>query len=199
METLLDYNFYISPSDMIEYCFCKRFIYYMKCLLIPQFEEKRYKVQKGRNLHEYKVQSNVDYLRKRLKVIDKRINVELHSQTHRLKGVVDEILFFEDGTASPLDYKYAKYNNFIYNTYKTQMTMYALMIEETFNVKVHKAYIVYFLSNNKLVELKITNRLRDTLLNDLSKYQQIVSGYFPPKTTSNKRCEDCCYRKICIM
>ena len=40
-----EFNYYITPSDIIEFLYCKRFIYYMKCLGIEQYEEKRYKVQ----------------------------------------------------------------------------------------------------------------------------------------------------------
>ena len=33
----------ITISDVLEYLFCPRFIYFMYCLDIPQHEEKRYK------------------------------------------------------------------------------------------------------------------------------------------------------------
>ncbi|MDD3874557.1 MAG: hypothetical protein PHE01_10315, partial [Methanosarcina sp.] len=36
----------IRISDVLEYLFCSRFIYYMYCLDIPQHEEKRFKVLK---------------------------------------------------------------------------------------------------------------------------------------------------------
>lgn len=49
-----EFEYYITPSDMIEFLYCRRFIYYMKCLSIPQFEENRFKVQKGREVHEKK-------------------------------------------------------------------------------------------------------------------------------------------------
>lgn len=42
----------ITPSEVIEYLFCPRFLYFMNCLKIPQHEELRYKVMKGRALHE---------------------------------------------------------------------------------------------------------------------------------------------------
>jgi hypothetical protein len=45
-------QYYITPSEIIEFLYCKRFIYFMKCLGIRQYEEKRYKVQKGREIHE---------------------------------------------------------------------------------------------------------------------------------------------------
>lgn len=38
----------IRISDVLEYLFCSRFIYYMYCLDISQHEEKRFKVIKGR-------------------------------------------------------------------------------------------------------------------------------------------------------
>ena len=46
-----EFAYYITPSELIEFNYCKRFIYYMKCLNIPQFEEKRFKVQKGKEIH----------------------------------------------------------------------------------------------------------------------------------------------------
>ena len=35
---------------------------------------------------------------------------------------------------APLDYKFAQFNDILYSTYKTQMLMYSLMIEELYNV-----------------------------------------------------------------
>jgi|SRR5690554_721966 len=197
----MEYNentFYISPPDLIEFNYCKRFIYYMKCLLIPQFEKYRYKVKKGREIHEKKANENIQYLRKKINVVDKKMNIELYSNKYGIKGIVDEVLFLEDGTAAPLDYKYAKYNGIVYDTYKTQMIMYALLIEETFNVKVKQAFIVYCLSDNYLYPLSITNNSYKKVLNDIKTYKKIIKGYFPSKTKYKKRCVDCCYRKICI-
>jgi len=45
-------QYYITPSDMIEFLYCKRYIYYMKCLGIDQNVEKRFKVMIGREIHE---------------------------------------------------------------------------------------------------------------------------------------------------
>ncbi len=59
-------QYYITPSEIIEFLYCKRFIYFMKCLGIRQYEEKRYKVQKGREIHEKREKENRDYLRKKL-------------------------------------------------------------------------------------------------------------------------------------
>ena len=44
----------ITISEVMEYLFCPRFIYFMNCLNIPQYEEKRYKVIMGREIHHEK-------------------------------------------------------------------------------------------------------------------------------------------------
>ena len=56
----------VTPSLVMEYLFCPRFIYFMECLNIPQHEERRLKVQLGRKVHETKQQINKDYLRKKI-------------------------------------------------------------------------------------------------------------------------------------
>ena len=98
-----EFEYYITPSDMIEFLYCRRFIYYMKCLSIPQFEENRFKVQKGREVHEKKESQNKQYLRKKLGVVDKQIDVDLYSKKFKIKGIVDEVVTLEDGSKAPLD------------------------------------------------------------------------------------------------
>ncbi|MBE9547207.1 MAG: hypothetical protein IMF10_06910, partial [Proteobacteria bacterium] len=40
---------------------------------IPQYEEKRFKVQKGRTIHEDKQRINPDYLRKKMGCIERKL------------------------------------------------------------------------------------------------------------------------------
>lgn len=51
-------GFSITASDILKYLFCPRFTYFENYLDIPQHEEKRFKVQKGRIIHEDKVKLN---------------------------------------------------------------------------------------------------------------------------------------------
>ena len=193
-----EFQYYITPSDMIEFFYCKRFIYYMKCLGIKQYEDKRYKVEKGRELHRKKENENKDYLRKKLGVVDKKINIDLYSDKYKIKGKVDEVLIFDDNTMAPLDYKFAEFNDILYSTYKTQMLMYSLMIEELYNCKVNKAYLVYTRSRNMVKEIEINKKDLDKLKKDISEYTKVIEGYYPKGSKSKARCLDCCYRNICI-
>ena len=138
----------LTPSQIIEYLYCPRFTYFEYVLNISQHEEKLFKVQKDRAVHEEKTKLNSHYLRKKINVVDKLQNQYLTN--NYLRGEVDEVLFLEDNTMAPLDYKFAKYENKIYDTYKTQMVCYACLIEDNFGKKVNKAYLVYTRSKNKI-------------------------------------------------
>ena len=61
----------ITPSHIIEYLYCPRFTYYEYVLCIPQYEDRHYKVEKGREIHDQKLDRNKDYLRKRIGVVQK--------------------------------------------------------------------------------------------------------------------------------
>ncbi len=193
-----EFELYTTPSDIIEFLYCKRFIYYMKCLGISQYEEKRYKVQLGREIHEKREIQNKDYLRKKIGSIKKEIGVNLVSKIYNIRGKVDEIHTLSDDSLAPLDYKFAKYEEKIYDTYRTQLVLYGLMIEEVYGKIVNKGYLVYCREGNKLVEINITDEDKRSALKDIKEYFSVLTGYFPKATSYKSRCIDCCYKNICI-
>ena len=191
-------QYYITPSEIIEFLYCKRFIYFMKCLGIRQYEEKRYKVQKGREIHEKREKENRDYLRKKLGVVSKEISVSLVSNKLKTRGKVDEVLTLEDGTMAPLDYKFAEYDDIVYSTYLTQVVMYGLMIEEIYKEVVNKGFIVYCRNGYMVKEIEITDKLKNKVKTTLKEFIAVAEGHFPKATKYKSRCIDCCYKNICI-
>ncbi len=171
----------------------------MNCLNISQHEDKRYLVVKGRNIHSYKASLNKEYLRKKIGCIDKKIDVYMSSEKLNLVGKVDEVLFFENDHAAPLDYKYSEYRDHVFKTHTIQQTCYALLIEEVYKKNVNKAYIVYVRSNNFIKEIHITDKLKEYTKEIINEIFDILNiDYFPKRTTSKNRCLDCTYRNICM-
>ena len=190
---------YITPSEVIEYLYCPRFIFFMNCLCISQHEEQRYKVLKGRELHERKEEINRSYLRKKLNCVQKDILVYLASAKYHIKGIVDEVLILNDGTLSPLDYKFAEYRDKTFKTHKYQSVLYALLIKENYQQEVKKGYICYIRSNHKLKEINYTDkdfREGERLVTEI--LEVVQKGYYPKKSKYLNRCIDCCYRNICV-
>ncbi len=189
----------IRISDVLEYLFCPRFIYYMYCLDIPQHEEKRFKVIKGREVHETRKLTNREYVRKKLNCIRKESDVFIASKKNHIKGIVDEVLFLEDGTAAPLEYKFAEYKDKVFKTYKFQLVLQALLIKENYNIEVNRAYLCFTRSNSLVKEMEITST-------DFKKAEKIIEeildivqkGLYPKTSRSSRKCVDCCYRNICV-
>ena len=94
-------EFSLTASYLLEYLFCPRFTYFEYVLDIPQHEEKRFKVEVGRTIHEKIRKANIGYLRKKFGVKEKKMDVYLSSPSG-IRGIVDEILFLNDDTAAHL-------------------------------------------------------------------------------------------------
>lgn len=141
--------------------------------------------------------TNKDYLRKKIGVKEKYLDVYL--TTEKLRGRIDEVLLLNDNTMAPLDYKFAKFNDIVYSTYKTQIVCYAILIEENFNNPVNMGYIVYVRSKNKLVKIDITEKDKNNIVQKIDDIIEIIAeNKFPKKTKVNSRCISCTYRNICI-
>ncbi len=190
---------FITPSDIIEYLFCPRFTYYMNCLNISQHEDARYKVMKGREVHEEKSRINREYVRKKLGCVTKDISVYLTSTILHLRGEVDEVLSLSDGTLAPLDYKFAEYKDWVFQTHKYQSTLYALLIMENYGKEVNKGYVCYLRSKNFIKEIPFCRADFEKAKSLVREVLSIISkGYYPKKRSSFAHCIDCCYRNICV-
>ena len=189
----------ITISDVLEYLFCPRFIYFMQCLAIPQHEESRFKVIKGREVHDEKRITNTEYLRKKLGVVRKEINVFIASKNHNIKGIVDEVLFLEDGTAAPFEYKYAEFKDTIFQTYKFQLVLHAMMIKENYRIDVKKGFICFTRSNNHIEEIIFTDKDFKKGIEIIDEILGIINkGFYPGKSKYKNKCIDCCYSNICV-
>lgn len=192
-----EFEEYVTPSEIIEFMYCQRFTYYMKSLTIPQNEGNRFKVQIGREKHNQRAKQNKDYVRKRIGGVSKWQEVYLISKKYSLKGIVDEIYLLDDGTYAPLDYKFAEYKEKDFETYKTQMILYSLIIEDIYKIKVNRFFLVYIRSKNLIKEVQIADKEKEQALNAVNNYKKVLKGFYPKATKYKARCIDCCYAKIC--
>jgi CRISPR-associated exonuclease Cas4 len=177
--------------------YCPRYTYFEYVLHIPQNEEKYYKVMKGRHIHDEKLERNKDYLRRRLGVQEKWLDQYL--AVGDLRGRLDEVLLLEDGSMAPLDYKFAVYEEQVYNTYKIQLSCYAWLVEQVYQKPVNRGYLVYVRSKNKVVEVQIEEEDKAAVKEAVEAIRRIVEGNeFPRATKYKQKCLTCTYRNICV-
>jgi hypothetical protein len=82
----------LTVTHVLEHLFCPRFTYFEYVLAVPERQERRYIVQKGRESHEERKRINPNYLRKKLGVVQRRFDVPLASDLLGVRGSVDEVL-----------------------------------------------------------------------------------------------------------
>jgi len=196
-DNIITTDYSITASHMLEYLYCPRFTYFEYVLDIPQNEGSRFKVEKGRKVHEKVRKTNPDYLRKKVGAIDVKSDLYLTSD-FGLRGIVDDVLFLDDGTAAPLDYKYAEYKDTIFKTYKLQLVYYGRLIKANFDISVNRGFIVFTRSKNKLIEVPIKDKDYKELDKTIEEVIKVIyKCKYPEPTTVKRRCYDCCYRNLC--
>lgn len=190
---------FITVSHVLEYLYCPRFTYYEYVLAIPERQELRALVQKGRQVHNERERINAHYLRKKLGVVERQIHVEMTSRVLRVRGIVDEVLSLDDGSLAPFDYKFAEDPGRVYLNLAMQSALYGLLIRETFDKPVTRGFLCYTRSHYRVVEIPLGDdewtQARQAV-EDV--FAVIQTGVFPPATRWKARCGDCCYRNICI-
>ncbi|NHZ84454.1 MAG: CRISPR-associated protein Cas4 [Planctomycetia bacterium] len=189
----------ITPSEVMEYLYCPRFTYFLNVLRIDQYEDNRFKVQKGRRVHDDRMKHNKDYLRKKIPTIKKEMDIYLADPELGIRGIVDEVIWLKDGTLAPVDYKYTQFKDTVFGTHKYQLVLYAMLIEKTYNMDVKRGYISYIRGGSKTKEVEITTRLKEKVLSVVKEIMQIIrSEKLPQKTKYQIRCQDCTYKNICV-
>lgn len=189
----------ISPTMVKQHLYCPRFTYYQLALGLSEHQEKRFKVRQGILLHEKKAGDNKGYCRKGLGVKRKLENVRLCHDELGLIGRVDEVLFLDDGTAAPLDYKYAVWKGTVPLTLKCQLAMYGEMIEWMYGNRAERGFLVYARSSNHLEEVVLEEYLFETIRKAIAEIRQIaLLGRYPPVDVPESKCGDCAFAKICV-
>lgn len=189
----------LTPSEVLEHIFCPRFTWFMNVQHIPQHEDTRFKVLKGREVHRRRATENREYLRRKIGAVKRENEVYLASPTLRLRGIVDEILWLKDGTLAPLDYKYTESRDTAFKTHETQLILYAMLIQEVYQQPVTRGFLAYVREGNQLLEVPVTEQATARarwLIGQI--FDIIQTGRLPARTASRLRCEDCCYKNICV-
>jgi CRISPR-associated exonuclease Cas4 len=189
----------LTVTHILEHLYCPRFTYFEHVLAVPERQERRALVQKGREVHLERRKINANYLRKKLSVVARQFDVPMASARLGVRGSVDEVFTLADGTMAPFDYKFAEDPGHVYHNQKMQSALYGLLIQETFQARVERGFLCYTRSNYRVVELRHTEE-------DYAEARRIVAevltviqtGLFPQATRWKGRCSDCCYRNICI-
>ncbi len=186
---------YLTATDLMNYSYCPRIIYYVHVLRSPQFTTK--KELKGREKEtEFKNKSKRTKVVKDYPKLPKQFRVSLVSENFGIKTIADAVMFDSDkGEAYPIQAKYSFKPDKIYKSQRNQLLMEALLIEESLGYRVPFGFIK-FLKSGDLTKVLLNDKM--IVLGLFGKIREIIGKEaFPKPTIYKRRCVDCCYGKSC--
>lgn len=181
-------------TDLKQYSYCPRVIYYERCL--PGVRPRTYKMDAGRDAHE---EEQKRAARRSLAGYDvllgeRRFNVRLYSERLQLTGEVDEVVRTNEGELFPVDYKLARQ---IGAHYKLQLAAYALMLGESEGVEVQRGFI-YLMLTRRLIPLPMTAELYAAVETTLAALRTMIEReQMPPPAIKRTYCAACEFRRFC--
>lgn len=184
----------ISASDIINYTYCPRIIYFDYVLKSRQRQTSKTKEARARHI-SYSKQSARNKIVKEGPKLPRKYNVRVFSEKYNLQAAID-CLFMNGNEVYPMDFKQSFAPRSVYLTQKYQLAVHALLLREQ-NYAVPYGYIKY-LRDDVVRKVWIENNHIENVLKTLDQIKRIIEGeHFPKPTKYKKRCVDCCFWKIC--
>ncbi len=187
----------LTVSDLRQYEYCPRKVYFTHCLGFSRGKHITYKMQEG-TLEHLRVRDLEE--RRTLKSYglvegERLFEVKFYSDKLKLTGLLDMVLL-SSGEAIPVEYKNSLAGR-VGEDHKLQLCAYALLIEERWQVPVKRAF-VHFIQLKRSVRVKLDTALRAKTLQRLEDIGKMVTGEtMPDATPVRARCTDCEMRNFC--
>lgn len=197
--TALQEKQYITLTDIKNWIYCPKIVYYHRVLKIKPKTEKTQ--EKGKQIHQ---EETIRILRRKgIKKYEKTIyilkqgGVELKSEKLKLKGIIDIIAINQHNEIFPIEIKYMKTNKGKpWLDHRYQIIAEALLIEENYHKPVKKGYI-YYTKEQKLIKITITTTEKQYTKHLINKIHQTIKQEKEPKTKRKKCSGGCGYKWIC--
>ncbi len=127
--------------------------------------------------------------------------LELRSDTHRLGGRADVVVFFDDpdypstGRPFPVEYKRSSRNTFLHA--ELQLCGQGICLESMLGVPVPSGAIYYGASRRRR-EVAFTGKLRGDTLKAAGEILQMLESQRTPPAEPGAKCEECSLRDHCL-
>lgn len=182
-------------SDVKQYFYCKRLIYFKK--VAPVEFKKTDPMKMGEIYHEVvtKLEERRTLREYDLRSASRQFHYRVYSRDLNLSGMLDLLLITDDGRYIPVDFKYS--SGEIFSHLRYQLVAYALLLERCFDTIVDFGFL-YFLPAKKVVPIDITEKDKSDVLFALQEMDKLVSREILPSYDSSPvKCYDCEYRRFC--
>lgn len=185
---------YLTVTDLKQHTHCPRFTFFEH--VWPAVRPRTYKMDAGEEAHE---RERERARRRSLRAYDlvegeRHFAVRVESAALRLRGEIDELVIAPGGVYLPIDYKLS---NKVSESFRVQITAYALLVEAQFGAQVTTGY-VYLIVPRTLHPVEITPARRAAIPGMLATMRALIRAeQMPPPVRARAKCRDCEFRRFC--
>lgn len=182
----------VTVTDLRQYTYCPRVVYYMGMLPRPLTG----KMREGHKAHEDEVdrEQRRSLRPYRLKEGERRYGVRLEDRDLGLRAMLDMLVITSDEVI-PIEHKLS--NGPLVATHRTQLMAYALLASAAYDLPARRGF-VYWIPLRRASEVTFTSDLAERT-HALIRAVRDVRGSeaLPLPTPVLGRCTDCEYRRFC--
>jgi len=181
-------------SDIRQYIYCPRVIYFNYVLPVPR--RRTVKMEAGREAHAdfADLEKRRTLTKYRLTEGEREFRIPLTCPSLGLAGVLDMLIVSPAGHF-PVEFKNTSGGMGLHHKY--QLVAYAMMVEKCLGVPVRTGFI-YVIPTKKVFPVAIDAGARTHVLRVLGAMSNMVNAQkMPPATRSASRCRDCEFKNYC--
>jgi CRISPR-associated exonuclease Cas4 len=182
-----------TVTDLKQYDYCRRILYYHRCLPDVRPTTTKMEVAIRRHEEEPKRALRRTMHLEGLENAERHFDVPLISARLGLVGQVDELMWHEEQLI-PVDYKLARREH---PHFRLQLAAYGLMAEEQFKTPIRFG-LLYLIQARKTVRIPFSSQLRKKVVDAVTEMRRIAAEEtMPPPPDSIRPCLECEFRRFC--
>lgn len=184
----------LRVSDLKQYFYCQRIIYYTYCMPLPR--PITHPMQVGATEHEVisVLERRRSLKRYGLDQGEYKFHVQMQAESLGLTGVLDMIIKTQE-KAFPVEFKYTDQR--ININAKYQLVTYGMMLEDYFGINVDYGFI-YRIPKKSIIKIPISLLLRQNVSSALDDMRELIAREkMPDPTRQRGKCVECEFRRYC--
>jgi CRISPR-associated exonuclease Cas4 len=193
-EATIAENQVFTVSDLKQYAYCPRVVYYTYCL--PLLRPETYTMRESVREHEEEAGREE---RRSLRLYglpegERRYDVAVYSGQLGLRGRVD-LLIESEGELIPVDYKLSERQASAH--FRLQLAAYGLMLSEAGPGRAERGFL-YSIPLRRAEEIRFTSQLTSKVRRLAAELREMVAREVMPEAAAGRgRCLACEFRRFC--
>lgn len=187
--------FYFTVTDLKQYQYCPRIIYFTYVQPVPRRITRLMKFGEERHFENEALEPRRVIKKYGLDAGRRVFREHLASEKLGLTGKLD-LSIHTGGTVFPVEFKFSAEPEPRPN-YIGQLAGYALLLEEKYNIEVERGFF-YLIPFKKIVSVRIRDEEKQKVLVSLEKMRGIITKEsFPAAVRERGKCADCEWLNFC--